>query len=253
MEYKIYNAVQVKKMADYYKLTITKEVTYGRSIRKYTPKGKANQKKLKNNVQRAKNTVLEKALCNDWTWFVTLTLDKAKYQRDNLSVFQKDLSQWIRDYRKKYRKQNPAFDVKYLFIPELHADGKNWHMHGLLSELPWDDLEPHPVRSLSEKGYLNWAPYQKKFGFCSLGAIRDNTRTALYITKYITKDLARSVTDLDANLYYCSTGLNKAEVVSKGKLTKAVDFSLDFEGAWCSQQFVDQYDFFKDYYLELDL
>ena len=37
------------------------------------------------------------------------------------------ITQMIRDLRKK------GYNIKYIFIPELHADGINWHLHGLIS------------------------------------------------------------------------------------------------------------------------
>ncbi|WP_195539246.1 rolling circle replication-associated protein [Eubacterium maltosivorans] len=250
MSYKIKNAVQIKKFADYYKITVCKNITKGMKTTRHTPKGKAgNTEKLSQSISRSRKQVLEKALCNEWHWFVTLTLDPKRYERDNLKIFIKDLGQFIRDYRKKHT----AFQIKYLLIPELHADGKNWHMHGLLSELPWDDIEPHPVRELSEKGYFNWAAYEKKFGFNSMGAIRDPVKCSLYITKYITKDLDRSVTALNQKLYYSSRGLKTAEVVEQGRLTEPLDFHMDFEGLYSKSQFVDSYAFFEKYYIKDDL
>lgn len=247
MQYKIKNAVQVKQFNNYYKITICKNITKGRKTTKHTPKGKAgNQTKLKNSVSRSKKMVLEKALCNPWNWFVTLTLDPQKYQRDNLKKFIKDLGQFIRNYRRKY----PDYAIKYILIPELHSDKKNWHMHGLFSELPFDDLEPHPVKELSEKGYLNWSAYQKRFGFNSLGAVKDPVKVSMYITKYITKDLDKSVTELDQKLYYCSRNLKTAELVSQGRLKDYIDFQMDFEGSYSKSQFVNDYEFFKKYYIE---
>ena len=62
------------------------------------------------------DTIYELAACNPWDWFVTFTLDKNKYDRTNLPKFQKDLSQFIRDFRKKTGAQ-----VKYMLIPEQHS------------------------------------------------------------------------------------------------------------------------------------
>lgn len=249
MQVKIKNAVQIKRISDYYKITVCKNITKGKKTTKHTAKGQAgNTKKLVNSISRSKKQVLEKALCNEWKWFVTLTLDPKKYERDNLKKFISDLGQWIRDYRKKYK----GYAFHYLLIPERHADGKNWHMHGLLSDLPWEDLEPHPVQKLSEKGYINWSAYEKKFGFNSLGVIRNPVKCSMYITKYITKDLDKSVTALDQKLYYSSRNLKTAEVVSQGRLTEPLDFLMDFEGLYSKSQFVDSYEFFKKYYLEDD-
>ncbi|MEG0378370.1 MAG: hypothetical protein RR614_07815, partial [Eubacterium sp.] len=186
-----------------------------------------------------------KALCNDWDFFITLTLDPLKYNRSDLKTYIKDLGQFIRDARKKYQT-----DIKYLLIPELHKDGENWHMHGLLSGLSWNDIAPHPIKKMSNKGYFVWSSYADKFGFCSIAPIQDPAKVSLYITKYISKDLNKSVTDVNRKMYYCSRGLKTAEVVSEGQLYEPLEFNMAFEGLFTKSQFVESYDWFKRFYIE---
>lgn len=173
--------------------------------------------KLVQSLSRARRTVLELALCNDWTYFCTFTLDKTKYKRDDLPKFQKDFSQWIRDQRKKYRNAGFDLSLNYLFVPEEHKDGA-WHMHGLLS-----DITPFIVPFYCERqygktvpdklvagGYFNWPDYQKKFGFCSLGRIRNQVATGFYISKYISKQIDDCKLPPNAHAHYASTNLNRA-------------------------------------------
>lgn len=157
---------------------------------------------------RSRVRVEELGLCNSWEWFATFTLDQKKYERQDLVVFKRDFSQWVRD-----RKKLQGFDIKYLIIPERHKDGA-WHMHGLLTGVPDADLTPfvyglHP-KKLVDGGYLNWPRYADKFGFCSLGRVRSQEACARYTLKYLTKDLARSNSGFGANLYSASQGLNRA-------------------------------------------
>lgn len=240
------NVVQVRKYTDYYKITVCKSIISGKKDSLKNVEKKKHDKKLENNISRAKRNVMEKAICNDWDFFLTLTLDPEKYQRDDLKRYIKDLGQFIRDYRKSHQT-----DVKYLLIPELHKDGKNWHMHGLIKGLDVaTDIEPHPIKKLRNKGYVNWVSYANKFGYCSLGSIQDDIKVSMYITKYITKDLSHSVTERNAKLYYCSRGLNKAELVSEGQLYEYIKFQMAYEGRFTKSQFVDNYEFFKQYYKE---
>ena len=74
--------------------------------------------KLDNNFSRARNMVLQYALCNSWDYFFTGTIDRAKFDRFNLDVYQSRLSQFMRDKRKKYQSQ-----IQYLLVPEQHKDG----------------------------------------------------------------------------------------------------------------------------------
>ena len=73
----------------------------------------------------------EYALCNNWEYFVTLTIDKKKQDRYNLQNYIHDLGVWIGNYNKKYNTK-----LKYLLIPEKHKDGAI-HCHGLFSGVSW--------------------------------------------------------------------------------------------------------------------
>ena len=61
--------------------------------------------KLDNSFSRARNMVLQYALCNSWDYFFTGTIDRAKFDRFNLDAYQSRLSQFVRDKRKKYQSQ----------------------------------------------------------------------------------------------------------------------------------------------------
>ena len=204
----IENMVTLKKIGDRYKLScsylvLNKMFEYSRNNEN---RGKVNDAKLTNNIVRARSTVLELAMCNPWEYFVTLTLNQKKYDRYNLDKYIKDLGQFIRDQRKKYKS-----DIKYLLIPEQHKDGA-WHMHGFLHGLTSDMLQKN------ERGYMDWVDYCKKFGNCSIGKIEYKDRASIYITKYVTKDYTKSVTKLNAKMYYCSRGLQRAEKIKEGLL-----------------------------------
>ena len=198
-------------------------------------KGSVNDEKLDNNLSRARSKVFEYALCNDWEWFVTFTLDQQKYDRFNLKGFIKDLSQFIRDYRKKHH-----VDVKYLLVPEKHSDGA-WHMHGFLKGLPQEHLKefstsdhiPYKilVRLQAGKRVFSWSAYSDKFGFSDIEAIENHEASSKYITKYITKDALRTISELGAHMYYGSKGLNHSEIITKDMMLRAIpepDYANDY-------------------------
>lgn len=165
--------------------------------------------KLDNSISRARSRILELGLCNDWDYFCSFTIDPAKYDRFNLNAFYLDFSQFLRDQRKK------GYAVKYLLVPERHENGA-WHLHGLMSDLPplvpfSDQLAAGlkvPLK-LANGGYLNWVEASKKFGYCSLGRIKSPIKSAFYMSKYMTKDNDRLVTDKSQKLFRCSTGLSR--------------------------------------------
>lgn len=176
-------------------------------------------KKPDSSVSRARRNVLELALCNDWKYFCTFTLDKEKYDRFNLEAWKKDFTQWIRDQRKKCKKLRLDVDFKFLLVPELHEDGA-WHMHGLLG-----DIQPLTIPFYCERqqgmkvpdklvdgGYFDWPDYRNKFGFCSLGLIKNKVATAFYVTKYISKGMQATCENLGVHSYIPSRGLNRASL-----------------------------------------
>lgn len=169
--------------------------------------------KLDASLSRARRVVLELALCNEWSFFCTFTISKSKYDRTDLDAWYKAFNQFIRDTRKK-----SGLDIRYVLVPEKHADG-SWHMHGMFSDISplltsFADLlavgEDVPVH-LAKSGYFNWVAYQKKFGFCSFGPIRNAVACGFYVTKYVSKSLSESVSAVGRHLYYSSQGLNRAQ------------------------------------------
>ena len=64
--------------------------------------------------------------------------------------------------------------------------------------------------------------------------VRNADAAAKYVTKYITKDLSRCVTEMNAHMYYCTKGLRRAEVIKKGILRE--DFTdiapIDYENEY---------------------
>jgi hypothetical protein len=91
----------------------------------------------------------------------------------------------------------------------------------------FDDMEKAPLK-LKGKDYYSWTKYGEKFGFCSLGKIKNREAAAKYITKYISKDIAKSVKEVGAHLYYSSKGLKGCEIIKKGTLV-ASSIPFQFE------------------------
>ena len=207
----------------------------------YTEKGTVNDSKLSNNIARARSKVMEYGYCNQWEYFATFTLNKDMHDRYDLPAFNRHFSQWLRDLRKSTGAQ-----VAYLLIPEQHADGA-WHMHGLLSGMPEGHLQPfdtgkkltpYIVKKIrSGQPIYNWPAYAAKFGFVTVEPIRDKDRATSYITKYITKDLARCVTKMGAHLFYASRGLETAQELARGTLKAPIP--VDYENEHCAVTWFD--------------
>lgn len=188
-----------------YKTQFTRAVAGGR-------RGSAESTgKFSQSLSRSRKIVLEKALCNKWDWFVTLTLDPSKVNRYDIDSFYKSFCDFCNNEKKRYGK------FQYLIVPEQHKDGA-WHFHGLLA----GDLRISSFRDLSAAGgtypryltdhdFYRWDPYHKRFGFCSLGSLRHPVASAFYVSKYVTKDDSSMVNQVNRRLFWASQGLNNAQ------------------------------------------
>lgn len=195
--------------------------------------------KMAESLWRSRNKIYELAMCNNWQFFFTATLDKNKYDRYDLDKFHYDLTEFFRKITRA-KKYNGA-KISFLLIPEQHKDGA-WHMHGLLSGVPLDVLHKFEIgdkmsaevaRCVRQGDIIyNWSDYQNKFGFCTLGAIKDKVAVNRYITKYITKEVLSSVSDLNAQVYYRSRGLNESKRIKEGFMSGNI--KPTFESEFCT-------------------
>ena len=230
-----------KKKLTLHKVLKTKGVE---TFKQYSPKGSVKDEKSDCNIARAKSKILELVLCNPWQWFFTITLDPKKYDRNDLQKFRKDFSQFVRDMSKKL-----DVKIKYLVVPEEHSSG-GWHMHGFLMGLNASDLRlfgldeklPYYILDKLKKGakIYEWEAYRNKFGFNDFESIKNKEAAAFYVTKYITKDLERTVKESGAHLYYASQGLARAKEIKRGSF--APGFSLSswqFENDYIATSWLD--------------
>lgn len=209
---------------------------------------KAKEERFANSISRSKSRIFELASCNEFQFFCTFTQDKEKRNRFDLAEFRKDFSQLVRNLNRK-RPENEK--IKYLLIPEQHKDGA-WHMHGLLKGLTFNDLTefkltdriPNQIKNTIRKGtkVYNWSRYQRSFGYFTCTEIESREACAKYITKYISKDLQKTIHESGEHLFFASQGLKGKEVLLKNRTEKC---------------FVDEWDFENDYvkikYIKLPL
>lgn len=201
-----YNVLIIKKYGEVYKLIKMVACKKAGLENRDIINNESYDYKLDNSIARSRSKIKEYALCNDWRYFVTLTIDKRKYDRYNLNLYIKDLSRFILNYN---RYCNDDEKVKYILIPEEHKDGA-WHMHGLINGIKKKDIYKN------KNNYLDWKKYSEKFGYMSLAKIKDKNKVSSYITKYISKNMFKTNIEKGRHLYYSSKGLKQAEVLYKG-------------------------------------
>ena len=139
--------------------------------------------------QRAESKIRDIALCNDFEYFFTWTIDPNLLDRYDPKAIYKKLRVFLSNAvsRKGF---------SYLIVPEYHKqkpgeDRPAIHMHGLcnLGQVAIERAKAKDGRCMTDKkgrpifNMVDW-----KYGFSTCIPLDENReRTANYITKYITK------------------------------------------------------------------
>ena len=172
---------------------------------------KCENARFSQSISRTKSRVFELAACNEFQHFCTFTQDEKLRDRFDLSDFRKDFAQLVRNINRGRETK-----IKYLLIPEKHKNGA-WHMHGLLSGLQPDDLRPFELtENIPERlkkmirggtAVYDWTRYRRAFGYFTCTEIESREACAKYVTKYISKDLQKTVREGGEHLFFASQGL----------------------------------------------
>ena len=208
-----------------FKITINKaETTFSFAKETINTKKDNDAEHLKkdtsfSNLSRVRNRIFEIAINNDFTHFITITLDKNKIDRYDGAFVSKKLCKVFNNYKSKIDN-----NFAYLLVPEYHKD-KALHFHGLF-RLSTDNKD---LRSLGKDKKTGYKIYRSKWLFNSFGSNRlvafppsDSVFISKYITKYITKDL--TVRPLGRS-FYSSLNLKKNDVYTARNLSRD-DLSL---------------------------
>lgn len=136
-------------------------------------------------LSRTRQKVFDLCYSNDFTHFITLTINGENYNRYNWD----EVTSGIRS-KFHYIKSFLCRNFKYIIIYEQHVDGA-YHFHGLVSGI--DDL-----LELNDYGYLHLPYLTDKVGWNSFLPINISDhngygKVCTYISKYITKNVHREL------------------------------------------------------------
>ena len=127
-------------------------------------------------MRRARANVRRLALANDFTYFVTLTLDRQKIDRYDGATITKALNRWCDNMVRRY-------GLQYVLVPEQHKDGA-FHFHGFFNGCVKAVESGHTDGS----GHMIYNLPQWTFGFTAAIRLYGNYPQAVgYVCKYIGK------------------------------------------------------------------
>lgn len=186
-------------------------------------------------LSRTRRNIRELSLCNNFEYFVTLTLNKNICDRYDVDIAQETLRNVLHNYQRIAKRKGQVF--KYLLICEKHKDGA-FHFHGFMRGLS-DDVY------INDNNYISIKYFDQNLGFNSVSRIIDYIKCCNYICKYITKDCVRNKS---RQIYICSRGLKKA---TKTELTNFNGKYFDYSNDFCSIKDFELDKMSKDFILEI--
>lgn len=167
--------------------------------------------------RRARAALADLARCNDFVYFVTLTLDSSKVDRYDISQTLKPLRVWLDNAVRRD-------GLIYILVPEHHKDGAI-HFHGLINEsIPLVDSGTismpgckQPKRPRSKKQRLEWIENgghvvynipSYKLGFSTAIQLYGSYDAATsYVAKYVSKQQEK----IGGRWYYSGGKLRRPE------------------------------------------
>lgn len=184
-----------------------------------SPKSEGEGERRSDSVARSMRVVYDLIKCNTWDYFCTQTVSPDMLDREDLHGLVSKMSRGVSDQNKRVIHRDKK--IKYLWVPELHKDGKSWHLHGVLSGLVEKDLRRNA------NGFLEWSWSADNVGFFSLSKIRSKEKTASYVRKYITKNVAAGGRELNKQLYYCSQNLERPMILASEDICCSAEMCRD--------------------------
>lgn len=152
-------------------------------------------------LKRTKNAIYYIARSNEWDYFITLTFNREIVDSSDYDVVVKKVMTFLNNL-----KTRKCPDLKYLIVPEFHADGLHYHLHGLLSNtgnMQFVDSGHRTNDGMIIYNILDWS-----YGFTTATKIDDTGRVSSYITKYITKQTCSILKN--KKRYYASRNCERA-------------------------------------------
>lgn len=155
---------------------------------------------LQKSIDRTHSIIRDYILCNDFKWFITLTISPDVCDR----LDDKSVQKALKYYFDNIRRHN---SIEYILVPERHKNGA-LHFHGLIN-IP----DEYPLEATRKRDSAGRPRYQdpkalKILGFNDWTQIGSKEALSQYVRKYITKNL---ITSPNKKRVFASRNLKKPE------------------------------------------
>lgn len=139
-------------------------------------------------TRRARRRLFDLVSCNpECNMMVTLTLNGEDFPRDEWAQIIPRVNTWLDNMTRRH-------GLRYILVPEYHADGKAIHFHGFVNESALSlkrAINPKTSKPLLQKGRAVYNVENWRYGFTTAVRVgksaQDQEASARYVLKYITK------------------------------------------------------------------
>ena len=132
-------------------------------------------------LNRSKQNLIGICRANKWDFFVTFTFNPKLVDSSNYEEVCQKACKWFNNLKERY-----CPDMKYLLVPELHKNGTNYHLHGLIANCK--GLKMTVSGKFDKKGNIIYNIPKWKYGWNTATSVSHSGKVSNYISKYITKD-----------------------------------------------------------------
>ncbi len=152
------------------------------------------------NMKRAKDSIFDITMCNDWKYFFTGTFDDSKAGENTTENLLLPVQNWLKN---QVRRKG----LQYVLVAEYSPLNHRIHFHGLLNEalelvdsgtvlctgkkapIKIATADRQNIPQEDRKTVYNIPAWSERFGFTTaIPVTGEPVQLARYITKYITKD-----------------------------------------------------------------
>lgn len=230
---------RTQNILDYLEARQTMDLTEFQELRKERRKNMPKkEQEIKpprhDSVKRAKDSIFDYVLNNDFDYFFTGTINPDVLDSKDPKELLKPLQKWLKNMVQRY-------NMQYIMIAEYHKHSGRIHFHGLFKA---DKLRLLDSGTKLYKGYnkpvsderavklglengrtvYNLATW--KFGFSTcIELYGDRINTAFYVTKYITKDCKK----IFGKFFWHNRALQKPVIQYSNMVFDEID-SIDHNG-----------------------
>lgn len=132
-------------------------------------------------LNRSKQNLIGILRANRWDYFITFTFNPRLVDRSNYEQVCLKAGIYMDNLRKRH-----CPDLKYVLVPELHKDGENYHLHGVIGNS--DGLQLRVSGKFDKRGRVIYNIPSWRYGWNTATEIEHTGKVSNYISKYITKD-----------------------------------------------------------------